>query len=62
MLLRDVEQIRVFTFEGDDRMTGTNGLAANGLVSIIADGGVGDDRLTGGDTNDELEGGPGATS
>ena len=54
-----VENIGVEANDGNDTVAGTNGLAANGLVSIIADGGVGDDRLTGGDTNDELEGGPG---
>src|SRR6478672_11838321 len=42
---------------GDDTFTGSNGLAP--LISLVVDGGTGNDTITGGDGNDFLLGGDG---
>jgi Ca2+-binding RTX toxin-like protein len=49
------ETIDVNTLGGNDRVTGSTGLAA--LTTLDIDGGIGSDVLTGGDGNDTLRGG-----
>ena len=53
----DFDAIDVSTFGGNDTVTGTNGLAAMGPLTI--DGGSGNDDLRGGDGNDVILGGDG---
>ena len=52
-----VENLVVRGLDGADTVTGSNGLAALGRLTI--DGGRGNDTLSGGDGNDVLIGGPG---
>jgi Ca2+-binding RTX toxin-like protein len=49
------ETIDINTLAGNDRVTGSTGLAA--LTSLDIDGGIGSDVLTGGDGNDRIQGG-----
>lgn len=51
------ETIDINTLAGNDRVTGSTGLA--NLTSLDIDGGIGFDILTGGDGNDRLDGGAG---
>jgi len=51
------ETIDINTLGGNDRVTGSTGLAA--LTTLDIDGGIGNDVLTGGDGNDRIMGGEG---
>jgi Ca2+-binding RTX toxin-like protein len=54
-----VETIFVDSRSGDDEITGAKGLADNGVTQLHLNGGDSNDVITGGDTNDVLEGGGG---
>jgi Ca2+-binding RTX toxin-like protein len=51
------ESLIVSGLDGNDTITGQNGIA--GITALTIDGGSGDDRLAGGDGDDLLIGGPG---
>ncbi len=50
-----IETLDVNLLAGNDRFTGSNGLA--GLISLDIDGGLGNDIVTGGDGGDTIKGG-----
>jgi Ca2+-binding RTX toxin-like protein len=54
-----IEQVQVNGLGGNDRATGSTGLAALLPGGLRVDGGDGDDVLTGGDSNDTITGGAG---